>query len=71
MKSIVVDSSGVALLVHGLSKGLVWNPLGGSSWSRLLHHAVDLLKGETLGLWNQEVSVDESARAETSPNEED
>lgn len=49
----------------------MWNPLGGVSWSGLLHHAVNLLKGKTLGLWNQEVSVDEGDGAKTSPDEED
>jgi len=49
----------------------MWDPLGTGSWSRLLHHAVNLLKRQALGLRNEEVGVHESARAETAPNEED
>lgn len=41
------------------------------SWSRLLEHAVDLLKGETLGLRDEEVAVDEANGAEGAPDEED
>lgn len=49
----------------------MWHPLSRVTWSRLLHHSVDLLKRKTLGLRNQEVSVDERSRAETTPDEED
>lgn len=45
-------------------------PLGGSARSGLLHHLVDLLQGETLGLGNQEVGVDESAGTERAPDVE-
>jgi len=37
----------------------------------LLKHLVDLLERKTLGLGDQEVSVDASAGAEGSPDEED
>ena len=37
----------------------------------LLHHLVDLLKSKTLGLVDEEVSVDEASSAERAPNEED
>lgn len=47
------------------------NPLGGGSWGALLEHAINLLKRQTLGLRNKEVSIDESASAETTPDEED
>jgi hypothetical protein len=53
------------------SEGGVWAPLGGGTRSSLLHHLVDLLKRETLGLRNEEVRVDEAASAETTPDEED
>lgn len=56
---------------HGLGKGGVRPPLGGSSGGGLLHHLVDLLKRQTLGLGNKEVSVDQGTGAETSPDEED
>jgi len=46
-------------------------PLGGSARGGLLHHLVNLLEGETLGLRDKEESVDESACAEASPDEED
>merc|ERR1712137_443333 len=46
-------------------------PLGGSAGSGLLHHLVDLLEGQTLGLRNEEVGVDERTSAEASPHEED
>lgn len=63
----------VALLVdtHLVRKGGSWLPLGGCSWSCLLHHAVDLLEGQTLGFWDEEVGVDEAKSAEGAPDEED
>jgi len=66
-----VVRNSTSLLVHSLSESLVWNPLGGCTWGRLLHHTINLLERQTLCLWNQEVGVDESACAETSPDEED
>jgi len=36
-----------------------------------LEHAVDLLEGETLGLRDQEVGVNEADSAEGAPDEED
>lgn len=56
---------------HRLSKSLVWDPLARSSWGRLLHYSVNLLERKSLGLGNQEEGVDESAGAETTPDEED
>jgi hypothetical protein len=56
---------------HGRREGLLWNPLGGRARSSLLHHLIDLLERETLGLWEEEVGVHESAGAETTPDEED
>jgi hypothetical protein len=56
---------------HISSEGAVWDPLGGVAWVGLFEHAVDLLQGKTLGLWDQEVGVDEADKAERSPNEED
>lgn len=52
-------------------KSLMGLPLGGSAGSSLLHHLVDLLQGQALGLGNQEVGVDQGAGAETTPDEED
>ena len=65
---VVLHSSGVLGQAHLGGKGGVRLPLGGSAGSRLLHHAVDLLEGQTLGLGNKQVSVDEGGRAESSPN---
>lgn len=64
---------GVELAVlHGAGgEGGSGLPAGGGTGSGLLHHLVDLLKGETLGLGNEEVGVDEGACAETAPDEED
>jgi hypothetical protein len=39
--------------------------------SNLLEHLVNLLKRQTLGLGNEEVSVDASAGAESTPDKED
>ena len=47
------------------------HPLGTRTGSRLLHHLVDLLKRETLGLRDQEVGVDKGGCAESAPHEED
>ena len=49
-------------------EGTVWNPLARGPGGALFHHSVDLLKGETLGLWDQEVGVEEAANAEGSPD---
>ena len=46
-------------------------PAGRGTGGGLLHHLVNLLEGETLGLRNEEVGVDECASAQTSPHEED
>ena len=71
--SLVVVASVESLVgqAHLTSEGGMWLPLGGGTWSRLLQHLVDLLKGETLGLWNHEVGKDEGSAAEGSPHEED
>ena len=45
-------------------------PLGGGPGRGLLHHLVDLLEGEPLGLRDEEVGVDEGAGAEGTPDEE-
>ena len=39
--------------------------------SSLLHHLVDLLQGQTLGLGDEEVGVDKGTGAERAPDEED
>jgi len=57
--------------LHRRCKGLMRNPLGRCTRSRLFEHAVDLLERQTLGLWDQEVRVDECAGTETTPDEED
>jgi len=52
-------------------EGAVWHPLGRVSGGSLLEHAIDLLERQTLGLGNQEVSVDNAAKAKRAPDEED
>ena len=61
----------LAVLHRGGSESGSGSPLGGGAGSSLLHHLVDLLEGETLGLRDEEVGVDEGASAETTPDEED
>ena len=63
----VLDDLHVELAAVGMAdgggEGLVGDPLGGGTGSSLLHHAVDLLERQTLGLGNKEVGVDKSERA--------
>lgn len=56
---------------HIGSEGGVGHPLGGCPGGGLLHHAVDLLESEALGLGDEEERVDEAAGAEGTPDEED
>lgn len=56
---------------HVGGKGGVRNPFGGVTWGSLFQHAVDLLKGKTLGFGNKEISIDEATCAEGTPEEED
>ena len=69
-RAVALLEDGSTLLEAALDEGLGWAPLGGSARRGLSHHLVDLLKRQTLGLGNQEVSVDERNCAETTPNEE-
>ena len=69
--TVPLDHGSATLLERALDEGVGWAPLGGGTGGSLGHHLVDLLEGETLGLGNQEVGVDESDSAETSPDEED
>lgn len=66
-----LDVADATLLGSQLGGSLSWAPLGRVTWGALLHHLVDLLEREALGLWNQEVCVDKGACAESSPDEED
>lgn len=65
--------AGGLLLGHAHLSGIgrVRHPLGGSASGGLLKHGIDLLKGEPLGLGHEEVSVDETDAAETTPDVED
>ena len=49
----------------------MWLPLGRVACIRLFQHAIDLLKGETLRLGDEEVGVDPAANAKRTPDEED
>jgi len=58
--SDMVDASemvGVSLAICGHLAGecLMRHPFGGVSWGSLLHHAVDLLQRQALGLRDEEV----------------
>ena len=55
---------------HVSGVGAVWHPLGRFTWSSLLEHAVNLLKGQSLGLGDEEVRVEEAAGAEGAPEKE-
>ena len=61
---VVVDT-------HLVSEGGVGLPASRGAGGGLLHHLVDLLQGQTLGLGDEEVGVDEGAGAEGTPDEED
>jgi hypothetical protein len=61
----------LAILHNGRGVGGSGLPLGRSARGGLLHHLVDLLEGEALGLRDEEVGVDEGASAQASPYEED
>lgn len=57
---------------HVLRKGRLGHPAGRlAGRADFLHHAVDLLEGETLGFPHEEVGVDEAASAQGAPKEED
>ena len=67
------NRGGRGLLVdetHLVGEGRVGLPSSGGARSSLLHHLVDLLQGQALGLGDKEVGVDESASAERAPDEE-
>jgi hypothetical protein len=65
-----LSESSTTLLETGLSEGVAGLPLGRGPWGGLGHHLINLLQGQTLGLGNEEVGVNESDCAETSPDEE-
>lgn len=69
----VLDVAGGMLLGHTHLGGIcrVRYPLGTGASRGLLEHLVDLFKGKTLGLGDEEVGVDEAAAAETAPDVED
>jgi hypothetical protein len=56
---------------HLRSISAMWNPLSTSHWCCLFQHPVNLFKGETFSLGNQEVCVDKAEDAERAPQEED
>jgi hypothetical protein len=57
--------------VHLGSEGAVRLPFARGARSSLLKHLVDLLKGKTLSLRNEEEGEEEGDAAETAPHEED
>lgn len=75
--TIDLDRLLLGLFVLGMDHTLlgsecsVWAPCSGGTRSSLLHHPVNLLKRETLGLGNEEVRVHQAGSAETTPDKED
>ncbi len=65
--------SGPCLLRHAhLSRiRAVGDPAAAGAGSSLSQHLVDLLEGESLGLRDEQVGIDESAGAKTAPDVED
>jgi hypothetical protein len=61
-----------ALVCHSHigSECAVWDPLGGCTRSGLFEHTINLLKGQTLCLRNEEVCINEAESTERSPDEE-
>jgi hypothetical protein len=60
----------LANIAHIRSIRAVWYPFSGCPWRSLLQHTVNLLKGETLGLRNEKVGIDEAEEAKGAPKEE-
>ena len=54
-----------------LGKCRVWAPLGRGPRGTFFHHLINLLKRQTLGLWDKEVRIHEASSAKASPDEED
>jgi hypothetical protein len=50
---------GLVMEAHLISEGLGRSPAGGLSRRDFGHHLIDLLKGEALGLRNEEVSIND------------
>lgn len=69
-RSGLVDESALLALGHASTKGLGRAPLGRGTGRGLLHHEIDLLERQTLGLGHQEVGVDKGAGAESEPDVE-
>lgn len=55
---------------HFIGEGGVGLPLGRGAGSGLLHHLIDLLQSQPLGLRDEEVGVNKGAGAERAPDEE-
>lgn len=66
-----ISNDGLCCETHIGSKSRVGDPCSGGSRGGLLKHTVDLLQAQTLGLGDQDISVDEASRTERSPDEED
>ena len=56
----LLSNAGPDILRHahvGGERGM-WNPFGACARGGFLHHAVDLLEGQALGLGNEKVGID-------------
>jgi hypothetical protein len=54
--------------IRGISA--VRDPFSRCSWRSLFQHAINLLKGKTLGLGDEHIGVDEAKEAKGAPKEE-
>ena len=69
--TIIVDDQALLANTHGLGEGGSGLPLSRGTWGRLLHHLVNLLKRQALGLGDEEVGIDECRSAKAAPDKED
>lgn len=60
-----------AVLGHRVGEGGSGLPLGRGAGGALLHHLIDLLEREALGLRDEEVRVHKGRGAQATPDEED
>jgi hypothetical protein len=57
-------------IAHIRSISAVRDPFSRCSWRSLFQHAINLLKGKTLGLGDEHIGVNEAKEAKGAPKEE-
>jgi hypothetical protein len=55
---------------HLRSVRAMWHPLGTRHRRSFFQHPVNLFQSETLGLWDEQVCIEETQYAERTPEEE-